>query len=263
MRYEMNDTDRGMKLFLINHLIKSGYETYSNILKTLKFQLLDPKSDDVAYITEDELIPTVAVNGSLDIDCISVILRHEILHYWLEHGIRSQKFAAQQLGFDLDNLTPNQVKEITNFVYGNQKSNIAADYEISNRGYTDKDKEIARNIKLGNDVVCGLVTEDKHPDWLNLTYEEMYERLLQEKDDDIKNMIKDMPQMPIQLPPSMQQGEPQMMNSKSGKGSPQDSSSNNGSDGQGSESDSSGINFDGDFIDDHTFVTKDGKIINI
>ena len=57
------------------------------------------------------------------------------------------------------------------------QANIAGDYEISNRGYTEQDKRIARSIMLNGKVLSGLVTEDQHPDWVDLSFEEMYDRL--------------------------------------------------------------------------------------
>ena len=64
-------------------------------------------------------------------------------------------------------------------------SNIAADFEISNRGYTDADKRNVRKIKLGDQILRGLVTEDEYPDWEDKTYEEMYDELTKEYQKDM------------------------------------------------------------------------------
>ena len=60
-------------------------------------------------------------------------------------------------------------------------ANIAADYEISNRGYTSDDKANVRSIKLNGKLLSGLVTEDHYPEWKGLSFEEMYEKLLKEQ----------------------------------------------------------------------------------
>ena len=72
--------------------------------------------------------------------------------------------------------------------------NIAGDYEISNRGYTSRDKLNVRNIRINGQKLSGLVTEIDHPDWVGLTAEEMYDRLIQEMNknkQDIKNDLQD------------------------------------------------------------------------
>ena len=58
-------------------------------------------------------------------------------------------------------------------------SNVAEDMEISNRGYTNKDKQAVRHIMFGDEIVSGIVTEDMYPDWVDLTFEEMFDKLLE------------------------------------------------------------------------------------
>ena len=72
----------------------------------------------------------------------------------------------------------NKLKRI---LYKDDTFNYAADYEISNRGYTTRDKENIRNIELNGRILSGLVTEDDHPDWVNLSVEEMYDKLIEER----------------------------------------------------------------------------------
>ena len=70
--------------------------------------------------------------------------------------------------------------------------NIAADYEISNRGYTEKDKDIARSIILKDQILRGLVTEDEHADWVNKTFEEMLAELIKTQQQDMQNVMSDL-----------------------------------------------------------------------
>lgn len=73
----------------------------------------------------------IVLNKNLSASQVSVIVRHEILHEFLTHGERG-KALEKILG------------------KGNpQLSNIAADFEISNRGYTPADKRTAKSIRLG------------------------------------------------------------------------------------------------------------------
>ena len=42
-------------------------------------------------------------------------------------------------------------------------SNYAGDFDISNLGYDDEDKAIARNMRINGQVISGLITEDNKP----------------------------------------------------------------------------------------------------
>ena len=114
----------------------------------------------------------ILINRGVPEEAISTIIRHEILHRWLEHAIRLET----HMGKDAWNKRTRRESEL---------GNIAGDYEISNRGYTDLDKEIVRNLKLvlpdGTEIPFpGLVTDLDHPDWTNLSLEEMYDKLKEE-----------------------------------------------------------------------------------
>lgn len=120
-----------------------------------------------------------------------MIVRHEILHEYLNHGSRGKAFEKQKYKDWYG-------KEGS--VGNHDLSNQAADWEISNRGYTDADKVTARNIMLGDKVLQGLVTELDNPGkgWEKLTFEEMYGKLLDQYKDnlnDIKNKFNGMPQI--------------------------------------------------------------------
>ena len=94
----------------------------------------------------------IVMNKNLNIDQVSTLVRHEILHEYLAHKQRQERYHA------------------SNSKWGNgdlpgfhELQNIAGDFEISNRGYTERDKSIARAIKLGDKILRGLVTEDQYP----------------------------------------------------------------------------------------------------
>lgn len=164
---------------IIKILRKQGYGTYSKLLGYFDIFLTD---DDnvIGYMIPNQA--KIVLNKGLNIDQVSTIVRHEILHEYLTHGPRQEKFDAEHPELN-PQLAPGQL------------SNIAADYEISNRGYTDADKSIARRIKLGDRVLKALVTEDEHPDWVDLPYEEMYKRLLEQSQQDREEIQKLLDQM--------------------------------------------------------------------
>lgn len=156
---------------IIKKLNESGYPTYARLLSYFDIYLTD-NPDVVGYMIPNQA--KIVLNENLDIEQISTIVRHELLHEWLTHGPRTDAFNK------LNKIPRNQIT--------GEISNIAADYEISNIGYTEKDKQIARRIRLGDKVLQGLVTEDQYPGWEKMSFEDMYEKLLKEKEEDYKDL---------------------------------------------------------------------------
>lgn len=146
---------------IMDILSQQGYPTYAKLLNLFDVYLTDDP-EVIGYMIPGKA--KIVLNGGLNTDQVSTIVRHEILHEYFVHGPRKDQFQKDhpELG---DN---------------HQLSNIAGDYDISNKGYTEADKKTVRNIRLGDKTLSGLVTEDQHPDWVGLSYEEMYEKLLQE-----------------------------------------------------------------------------------
>lgn len=160
---------------IMDILNKQGYPSYAKLVNLFDIYLTDDP-EVVGYMIPGKA--KIVLNQGLNIDQVSTIVRHEILHEYLVHGPRGEEF---------DKSHPNLVPD-------HQAANIAGDYEISNRGYTDADKSIARAIKLGDKTLQGLVTEDQHPEWVNLTFEEMYEKLLQEMKQNKESCKREMQQ---------------------------------------------------------------------
>lgn len=163
-------------------LSEEGYPTYSYLIQDFDIHLTkDPNV--IGYMIPSKGV--ITINEGLDLEQVSVIVRHEILHEYLNHAKRFE----QHVGTDnYNNRSSSQ----------HQDMNIAGDYEISNRGYTEKDKKNVRSIRLNGKTLSGLVTEDEHPDWVGLSAEEMYDRLEdqmkkeQEKmEQDLKDKYKD------------------------------------------------------------------------
>lgn len=160
---------------IVRVLRKDGYPTYARLLDMFDVYLTDDPNV-VAYMISDKA--KVVFNSELSIDQVSTFARHELLHEYLNHGEREKNY---------NKLHGIKINEITHNL-----ENMAADWEISNKAYTAKDKIIMKNMILGDEVLQGLVTELDRPGWENLTFEEMYEKLLEENEqnkEDLKGLI--------------------------------------------------------------------------
>lgn len=162
-------------------LAEQGYPTYAKIFHEFDLNITNDPGV-IAYMEPGK--GRIVVNGQLDLDGISVTIRHEILHEYLKHENRLIRHVAKIKGINPDTLDDMSIKEIKNVIYSNKNFNIAGDYEISNVGYTEADKRTMRNLVLNGQVVSGLVTEDDHPDWVDLPLEDMYDKLNKDLQDD-------------------------------------------------------------------------------
>lgn len=159
---------------IIKILRDQKYNRYADLVGMFDIYLTDAP-DVVGYMVPNAA--KIVLNKDLDIYQVSVIVRHEILHEYLTHAKREQKFNAAHPDYTPDH----------------QLMNIAADMEISNRGYTHDDKVNVRSIRLHGQKLKGLVTEDHDPSWVTLSFEELYEKLLQEREqtkDKIEELMK-------------------------------------------------------------------------
>ena len=105
---------------------------------------------------------------------LSVLMRHELAHYLLQHDIRMAKYISDKYGdeyakhFKLSSLL-------------HQTCNIVMDLEISNRVYLqDDDKDVVRTLTDGVRFLPGLVTEDIASSWKKMNLIEMYDAVEKE-----------------------------------------------------------------------------------
>lgn len=142
------------------YLNNQGYHPYAVLLDDF----------DIVPFTWDEekalgyMIPNqgeIHINVDLDIETVSTIIRHEILHQYLDHFGRM----AAHLGVDVEDYTVDEIM------------NMAGDYEISNVGYTQRDKQLLRRIQIAGQELKALITSDDHPEWQNLDFEDIYDKL--------------------------------------------------------------------------------------
>lgn len=214
----MTARDEAAKEQIIRKLRSEGYPTYARLFDLFDLNLTD-NPDVVGYMLPGKA--KIVLNENLSIDQVSTIVRHEILHEWLSHGARGEKFD----------------KEHPDLLPDHDTSNIAADYEISNVGYTDKDKRAARAIILGDKTLQGLVTEDQYPGWEDKSFEEMYEELLKKNLEEKKQLLNVLKQLHKMLPEDDDdQNQSQSSDMSSDPNSDSDSSDNQNSDTSSSDS---------------------------
>ena len=148
--------DQEAKDELTNILRRQGYATYARILQLFDFYYTDDEGTVACmYPQQAAIVMNEKVNTE---EMASVLIRHEILHEYLTHYERQIEFEKNHPGLKLP-----QGKD--------RLANIAADFDISNTGYTDADKITVRSMMLGDKLMSGLVTEDHNADWVNLTFE--------------------------------------------------------------------------------------------
>lgn len=233
----MTREERATQIDLANRLGEQGYATYAKLFMLFDLRL----TSDPRYIGFMEPGKArITLNRTLEPHQMLLTIRHEILHEYLTHEMRLlDHIAEKNPDLDADEVS---LKEI---LYKDDVFNIAADYEISNRGYTEQDKNDIRHIKFNGQIVSGLVTEDKHPDWINMTVEEMYDLLRDERDqaqqDAQQNQQDSQEQQDSQ---SNDEGEGASGESQSGEGQEgeqdgdQDSDEQEGESGDGQEGES-------------------------
>ena len=166
---------------IIRVLREQNYPTYGWLLEVFDVYLTDDP-EVVGYMLPERA--KIVLNENLNTYQVSVVVRHEILHEYLSHGPRGQAYKQAN---------PNKL------IIGDDE-NIAADFEISNRGYTEADKRTIKNLMLGDQILKGLVTEQDRPGWENLTFEQMLDKLAEENED-IKKQLREKIQQLVQMDP--------------------------------------------------------------
>ena len=156
---------KSAKRQIIKKLREEGYATYARLLDLFDVYMTD-NPEHIAYMIPGKAV--IVFNKNLTIDQVSTLARHEILHEYLAHKQRQERFHQAN----------------SKYTANHQLQNIAGDFEISNKGYTQRDKSVARAIRLGDQTLRGLVTEDQYPGWEHKTFEEMYEELLKQQQEE-------------------------------------------------------------------------------
>lgn len=193
---KMSHREKLMKAWLIRKLKSQGYLTYAKILREFDVNIWPRDYFGVAALNANNGV--FYINEGVDDEQASVVIRHEILHAFLKHQRRGIDYLKKERGIDVSQMSEEEIAKLDDDlmqdlyndkiragdVLGKPQDtrsvhigNIAGDFEISNKGYTEKDKEVVRSLKLNGELVGGLVTEDTHPEWAEMSYEEMYDEL--------------------------------------------------------------------------------------
>lgn len=178
------DTEKRLKKKLLALLRNDGkghhHAKYAARLEDFILKIV-PRSEEpnfVAAVSWEDITIYVSdgfVTNDPDIFYqLSVLMRHELAHYLLQHDLRMAKYIADKYGdeyakhFKLSNLL-------------HQTCNIVMDLEISNQVYMqDDDKDVVRNLTDGVRFLPGLVTDDIASSWTKMTLIEMYDAVEKE-----------------------------------------------------------------------------------
>ena len=185
--------------YLADKLAQQGYVTYAELFSLFDLHMTD-NPGVVGYMIPEKA--TIVLNETVNEHDLCIVIRHEIMHEYLSHHMRLMDHVARKLGLDPDDLDDMSLREVQNEIYGKvfqsgkfpgaTPANIAGDFEISNLAYTEQDKKDIQKLRLNGEIVGGLVTEMHHPDWVNLSVEEMYDLLEQERQEAESNIQQEM-----------------------------------------------------------------------
>jgi hypothetical protein len=191
-RVHQTDTEKRLKKKILALLRNDGkghhHAKYAARLEDFPLKIV-PRADEpdfVAAVSWEEITIYVSdgfVTNDPDIFYqLSVLMRHELAHYLLQHDIRMAKYITDKYGdeyakhFKLSNLL-------------HKTCNIVMDLEISNKVYLqDDDKQVVKNLTDGVRFLPGLVTDDIAANWTKLNLIEMYDAVEKEIED-IKQSI--------------------------------------------------------------------------
>lgn len=102
---------------------------------------------------------------------LSVITRHELLHFLLDHQIRMIKLFNEDI--------PEAHLKLSSSIHS--LMNTIQDFEDNDKVIvTEQDKEVLRGAWLNGKLIHGLITEEHRPEWQHLPFEQMYKELEKE-----------------------------------------------------------------------------------
>lgn len=188
---------------IILYLQQEGYVTYANRLADIKFIIADVYRGSrisVAAMFPDKA--EIVINPAMVdekqflgqkkkmMDQLSVLVRHELLHFLLVH--------SKRMNIHLSKKDPNWEKKYRSYsIY--RLANEAMDWNLSQEGYDEHDKEVVRLMTKNGSVIGGLILSDDHPEWINLTFEELLDKVIEEKEKAIEQAKKNLEQLKKEL----------------------------------------------------------------
>lgn len=176
--YFSNSAEKRMYSHIIELLKEQGYPRYAWYLRDFKVRITSEVPAAAIDVAHGEILINDHPDFPMDDNTLSMLIRHELLHSLLQHQKRFLKKIYNKTDTDLSQLS---IKELLDLVvkgrtpsfsfrgYGEPPiDNIAGDLDLS-RYYTETDKDIIREI--------GGLLKDDHPEWIKLTFEEMYDKI--------------------------------------------------------------------------------------
>ncbi len=176
---QMTRRDKEIKECIIEMLISEGYGTYADRLKEFDLlvtdfwhghpvgvALMSAETGEIC-INPDFADPT----NDLIFKQLSVVVRHELLHFLLMH---EQRFYDHLKAIDPD------FENTYEQGYIHELANYAMDWELSDIGYDEYDKKVAKCLRLGGRTIEGLVLSEDRPEWVGKPMEELFDLVRKE-----------------------------------------------------------------------------------
>ena len=158
---EANSLNLLVKERIIQLLGNQGYATYANRFKDLDFYVADFYKGSycsVAFMMPSDGCIVVNPGFCIDMDTfgpifsqLSVIVRHELLHFLLKHEKRFLDYLKK---------TDKSFRQTYERADMHTIANFAMDYELGNYGYDDYDKQVVKAMTLNGEVIGGLLAEE-------------------------------------------------------------------------------------------------------
>lgn len=172
----MTQKELNIKMKLCLYLREEGFPRFADYLEYFHINLLTSEQAGELFVAAiDPEKGIVYLNPTINLAAISVLLRHEIAHFVLQH--RQHMFAKlKELGID----TPSKLAY--------KLANIAGDYHISNTVYDNVDKALVKGINknpgqlekivVDNEDAIGLVTEfdfPENPEYWTMDFDQLWD----------------------------------------------------------------------------------------
>lgn len=179
-KHFMTKREQELRYELCKMLIKNNHRQYAKRFWELDLNLVDSTKEPgfIAAISFDEATVFISdaflKGGPTIFNQLDMVLRHELAHNLMMHQIRLMHVFKHAFAASDPDEAYEQIKYSSNM---HELLNWIEDFEISNKRYSEADKQIARELKLNGEVITGLVTEDHRASWLSMSLETMYTQL--------------------------------------------------------------------------------------
>lgn len=156
------------KELIIEHLQKTGFVSYAKCFREVDFVIAEMYAGSycpTAFMIPDENIicinpgffklqnPDDPSEQKKAFDVVSVLIRHEMLHFLLSHEKRFVEYLKTKYPHSWGREYSNPVMHVI--------ANFAMDYDLCNEAYDPEDKDIIKTLTVNGRLVGGLITEEQ------------------------------------------------------------------------------------------------------